>query len=138
MFLLTIILALNMSEQNCGFFVNDNSHQFYKNCSGFSHSKGTVMQCTFLEIKNIGTGCPILKCAFWKCSCMKTVNHVDRKWWFLKSQHNIFWYSCLTFAKKKKEMIKIFIWRKKIFCIINFFWNFLKKFFRSKSLFGLI
>ena len=43
-----------MSEQNCGFFVNDNSHQFYKNCSGFSHSKGTVMQCTFLESKNIG------------------------------------------------------------------------------------
>ena len=43
-----------MSEQNCGFFVNDNSHQFYKNCSGFSHSKGTVMQCTFLERKNIG------------------------------------------------------------------------------------
>ena len=36
------------------FFVNDNSHQFYKNCSGFSHSKGTVMQCTFLESKNIG------------------------------------------------------------------------------------
>ena len=54
MFLLTIILALNMSEQNCGFFVNDNSYQFYKNCSGFSHSKGTVMQCTFLESKNIG------------------------------------------------------------------------------------
>ena len=46
--------VLNMSEQNCGFFVNDNSHQFYKNCSGFSHSKGTVMQCTFLESKNIG------------------------------------------------------------------------------------
>ena len=43
-----------MSEQNCGFFVNDNSYQFYKNCSGFSHSKGTVMQCTFLESKNIG------------------------------------------------------------------------------------
>ena len=54
MFLLTIILALNLSEQNCGFFVNDNSHQFYKNCSGFSHSKGTVMQYTFLESKNIG------------------------------------------------------------------------------------
>ena len=43
-----------MSEQNCEFFVNDNSYQFYKICSGFSHSKGTVMQCTFLESKNIG------------------------------------------------------------------------------------
>ena len=53
-FLLTIILALNMSEQNCGFFVNDNSYQFYKNCSAFSHSKDTVMQCIFLESKNIG------------------------------------------------------------------------------------
>ena len=81
------------------------------------------------------TGCPILKCAFWKCSCRKTVNHIDRKWWFLKSQHNIFWYSCLTFAKKKKEMIKIFIWRKKKFCIINFFLKFFEKFFPLQILF---
>ena len=75
------------------------------------------------------TGCPILKCAFWKCSCRKTVNHIDRKWWFLKSQHNIFWYSCLTFAKKKKEMIKIFIWRKKKILYQKFFFEIFWKFF---------
>ena len=56
-----------------------------------------------------------MKCAFWKCSC----NHIDRKWWFFKNQDNIFWYSCLSFAKKKTEMINILIWKKKN-CIIKF------------------
>ena len=81
------------------------------------------------ETKNI-TGCPILKCAFWKCSCSKTAKHIDRRWWFLKSQDNIFWYSCLTFAKKKKEISKILIWKKILFFLgQKFFWNFFGKFF---------
>ena len=81
------------------------------------------------------TGCPKVKCVFWKCSCSKTVNHIDWKWWFLKSQDNIFWYSCLIFAKK--EMIKIFIWRKKKFLYHKFFFEiFWKKFFALNPFLG--
>ena len=85
---------------------------------------------SFLSITVHCTGCPILKCAFWKCSCSKTAKHIDRRWWFLKSQDNIFWYSCLTFAKKKKEISKILIWKKILFFLgQKFFWNFFWKFF---------
>ena len=47
-----------------------------------------------------------MECAFWKCSCSKTVKHIDRNWCFLNSPDYNFWYSCLTFAKKKREMKK--------------------------------
>ena len=35
------------------FFCNYHFYQFYKNLSGFSHSEGTIMQCTFFESKYI-------------------------------------------------------------------------------------
>ena len=67
-----------------------------------------------------------MKCVFWKCSCSETVKHIDRKWCFLKSPDYIFWYSSLTFSKKKKEMKKFLIWKKNS----NFFWSkFFFKFF---------
>ena len=69
------------------------------------------------------TGCPKVGWVFWKCSCSETVKHIDRKGCFLKSPDYIFWYSCITFSKKKKEMVKIQF----------FFANFLKFFFRFKS-----
>ena len=58
------------------------------------------------------TGCPTLKCCFWDGSCDNTIRLTDLQWWFLFSQGKKFWYSCPTFAKKLKEIIKIFIWKK--------------------------
>ena len=72
---------------------------------------------------------------FWKCYCSKTVKHIDLKWCFLDSQHYNFWYSCLTFAKKKREIRKILIWKQWKIYIIKFFWNFLKNFFRFQIAF---
>ena len=76
-----------------------------------------------------------MECFFWKCYCSKTVKHIDLKWCFLDSQHYNFWYSCLTFAKKKREIRKILIWKQWKIYIIKFFWNFLKKFFRFQIAF---
>ena len=76
-----------------------------------------------------------MECFFWKCYCSKTVKHIDLKWCFLDSQHYYFWYSCLTFAKKKREIRKILIWKQWKIYIIKFFWNFLKKFFRFQIAF---
>ena len=81
------------------------------------------------------TGCPKVECFFWKCYCSKTVKHIDLKWCFLDSQHYNFWYSCLTFAKKKREIRKILIWKQWKIYIIKFFWNFLKKIFRFQIAF---
>ena len=72
---------------------------------------------------------------FWKCYCSKTVQHIDSNWCFLNSQHYIFWYSNLTFAKKKREIRKILIWKQWKIYIIKFFWNFLKKIFRFQIAF---
>ena len=93
------------------------------------------------------TGCPKVECAFWKCYCSKTVQHIDSNWCFLNSQHYYFWYSNLTFAKKKREMKKFSIWKKiLIFFDQNFFskffWNFFfalnqpKKRFESEKFFS--
>ena len=73
---------------------------------------------------------------FWKCYCSKTVKHIDLKWCFLDSQHYNFWYSCLTFAKKKREIRKILIWKQWKIYIINFFLKFLKKFFALNRFLG--
>ena len=76
-----------------------------------------------------------MECAFWKCYCGKTVKHIDWNWCFSDSQHYNFWYSCLTFAKKKREIRKILIWKQWKIYIIKFFWNFLKKIFRFQIAF---
>ena len=76
------------------------------------------------------TGCPKVECAFWKCCCSKTVKHIDQNWCFLNSQHYNFWYSCLTFVKKIREMKKISIWKKiPIFLDQKFFAKFFENFF---------
>ena len=76
------------------------------------------------------TGCPKVECAFWKCSCSKTVKHIDRNWCFLNSPHYDIWYSCLTFAKKKREMKKSFPLKKNSnFFGSKFFLEFFLKFF---------
>ena len=64
------------------------------------------------------TGCPKVECAFWKCYCSKTIKHIDRNWYFFNSQDYNFWYSSLTFVKKKRKMKKISIGKKKI----EYFW----------------
>ena len=85
------------------------------------------------KVSVTNTGCPKVECAFWKCYCSKTVKHIDLNWCFLNSQHYDIWYSNLTFAKKKREMKKISIWKK----ILIFFWS--KFFFKifSKIFFAL-
>ena len=93
--------------------------QFEKKHYFFSNDIIIIVQCT---------GCPKVECLFWKCYCSKTDQHIDSNWCFLNSQHYIFWYSNLTFAKKKREIRKILIWKQwKIYIINFFFWNFLKK-----------
>ena len=83
-----------------------------------------------MYILSLSTGCPKVECLFWNYSCSKTVRHIGRKWCFLKSQDYIFWYSSLTFSKKKKEMKKFLIWKKKLFFFgQNFFSKFCWKFF---------
>ena len=81
------------------------------------------------------TGCPTLKCIFWDGFCDNTIRLTDLQWWFLYSWGKIFWYSCLTFAKKIDKMAKFFIWKKNsnFFRVKNFFEIFQKKFFRYKS-----
>ena len=66
--------------------------------------------CSGMESSH--TGRPKVECVFWKCSCSETVKYIDWKWCFLKSTDYIFWYSNLTFSKKKKEMIKIWFEKK--------------------------
>ena len=45
--------GLNFCCAKFPFFCNSYFYQLYKNLSGFSHSKGTIMQCTFFESKYI-------------------------------------------------------------------------------------
>ena len=82
-------------------------------------------------LDSFSTGCPKVECAFWKCYCSKTVEHIDRNWCFFNRKDYNFWYSSLTFAKKKRKMKKISIWKKiQIFFLIkNFFQNFFLKIF---------